>query len=160
MRMLLAIYLNDHLAGSTGGHELAKRAAAGNRGNTHGAFLERLAAEIGEDRATLISIMRALGVRVDRVKVLGGWAAEKVGRLKLNGRVTGYSPLSRVVELEGLTLGVHGKLELWRKLDDLEPKPHGLVAFDLPALIRRAERQLQELEEHSRQSGAEAFARS
>ena len=35
-------------------------------------------------------------------KNAGAWALEKVGRLKLNGELTSYSPLSRVVELEGL----------------------------------------------------------
>jgi hypothetical protein len=30
--------------------------------------------------------MRELDVGVDRAKVRGGWAAEKLGRLKLNGR--------------------------------------------------------------------------
>ena len=157
---MLSIYLNDHLAGSTVGAELAKRSAASNRGTAHGAFLERLAREIEEDRATLLEIMSALDVRVDRVKVFGGWAAEKLGRLKFNGRVLGYSPLSRVLELEGLTLGVHGKLSLWQKLDELQPRPLGLAAFDLPALMRRAERQLQELDERGRQSAAEALGRS
>lgn len=28
-------------------------------------------------------------------EVLGGWAIEKFGRLKLNGRLLSYSPLSR-----------------------------------------------------------------
>jgi hypothetical protein len=155
--MLLAIYLNDHLAGATGGLELAKRAAASNRDTTHGPLLQRLAGEIEEDRETLLEIMRTLGVRVDRIKVLAGWGAEKLGRLKLNGRVRGYSPLSRVVELEGLTLGVHGKRALWHTLAELEPAPAGLAAFDLAALITRAEAQLQELEQHRRQSAAAAF---
>ena len=153
--MLLAIYLNDHLAGATVGRELAKRAAGSNRGTAHAAFLERLADEVDADRETLLAIMGALGVRVDRVKVAGAWGAEKLGRLKLNGRVLGYSPLSRVVELEGLTLGVHGKLSLWRTLDELASP--GLAAFDLQALMRRAEAQLEELEEHRRQGAAKAF---
>jgi hypothetical protein len=156
--MLLAIYLNDHLAGATVGRELAKRAAASNRGTPIGAFLLRLTDEIEKDRATLLAIMHELGIRVDRLKVLGGWGAEKLGRLKLNGRMFGYSPLSRVVELEGLTLGVEGKLLLWRTLSVLEPAPAALARFDLPDLIRRAERQLAELEDHRRQSVATAFS--
>ena len=43
--------------------------------------LERLAGEIEEDRETLLEIMRTLGVRVDRIQVLAGWGAEKLGRL-------------------------------------------------------------------------------
>jgi hypothetical protein len=158
--MLLAIYLNDHLAAATGGLELAKRAAASNRDSAHGPRLQGLAGEIEEDRDTLLEIMRTLGVRVDRIKVLAGWGAEKLGRLKLNGRVRGYSPLSRVVELEGLTLGVHGKRALWRTLAELEPAPAGLAAFDLAVLTTRADAQLRELEHHRRHSAAEAFGRA
>ncbi len=47
--------------------------------------------------------MAALGVPQDRVKNAMGWGAEKLGRLKPNGQLTGYSPLSRMVELKGLT---------------------------------------------------------
>lgn len=44
------------------------------------------------------------------------WAAEKLVRLKLNGRLRGYSPLSRLLELEMLHIGITGKLELWQAL--------------------------------------------
>lgn len=157
--MLLAIYLNDHLAGATVARELARRAAASNRGTAYGPFLERLAREIEEDRLALEAIMRELDVGVDRFKVAAAWGAEKLGRLKLNGRVLSYSPLSRVVELEGLTLGVHGKLELWRKLAELEPTLRGPAQADLTTLIERAERQLSELEQHNLRSASDAFAR-
>ena len=40
--------------------------------------------------------------------MVAGWVAEKAGRLKLNGSLLTYSPLSRLVELEGLSLGVEG----------------------------------------------------
>ena len=153
----LAIYLNDHLAGSTAGRELARRAAASNRGSDYGRFLDRLAREIDEDRDTLQAIMRALGVPIDRLKVLGGWGAEKVGRLKLNGRLVGYSPLSRLVELEGLALGVRGKLALWRALDLLAPDQPGVQRFDLDYLIARAEEQLDELESNRLRAAADAL---
>jgi hypothetical protein len=154
---LLAIYLNDHLAGATAGRELARRAAGSNRGSSHAAFLERLAVEIEEDRQSLLAIMRALDVGVDQVKVLGGWGVEKLGRFKLNGRLFGYSPLSRVIELEGLALGVSGKLALWRALAEVESSHPELARFDLPALIERAEQQRDELEIERLQAVAEAF---
>jgi hypothetical protein len=115
----LSIYLNDHLAGSTVGRDLAHRAAGSNSGSEYGAFLQGLAREIEEDRETLLALMRDLGVGTDRAKVAGAWAAEKLGRLKPNGHLLGYSPLSRVVELEGLLLGVRGKQALWRALAEL-----------------------------------------
>ena len=40
-RKLLGIYLNDHLAGSTVGLELSRRAREANKGNEYGDVLER-----------------------------------------------------------------------------------------------------------------------
>lgn len=155
--MLLAIYLNDHLAGATAGRDLAHRSAASNEGSAYGEFLTGLAAEIDEDRDSLLALMRKLDVGVDRLKVLGGWAAEKAGRLKLNGRLLGYSPLSRVLELEGLTLGVRGKLGLWRALSEIQPSQPKLSGTELARLTERAQNQLDGLESHRLRAAAEAF---
>ena len=152
----LAIYLNDHLAGSTVGRELSKRAAHSNEGTELGSFLERLHDEIVDDRTTLEEVMEAVGATKDRLKTVGAMAAERAGRFKPNGQLRGYSPLSRVVELEGLTLGVTGKLALWRGLATLaDPR---LGDFDFVALAERAERQQEELETHRIQAVEQAVA--
>jgi hypothetical protein len=156
--MLLSIYLNDHLAGATAGRELAKRAAASNRDTPYAAFLEELAGQIDEDRDSLLAAMQSLGIRVDRVKVAGGWGAEKLGRLKLNGRLRGYSPLSRVVEIEALALGVHGKLAMWRALEAIRPPLPLPADIVLPELVARAERQLGDLETHRLRAVADALS--
>ncbi len=90
--------------------------------------------------------MAAVGARKDPVKTRAAWAAEKVGRLKLNGRVRGYSDLSRVLELEGLRLGVEGKRSLWKSLDELDDPR--LAATNFADLRERAASQLDELEIH------------
>jgi hypothetical protein len=158
--MLLSIYLNDHLAGATAGLELARRSAARNRGSDYGTFLARLEQEVSEDRDSLLSIMRALGIRVDRLKVAAGWGAEKLGRLKFNGRLLRYSPLSRLVEFEALALGVHGKLAMWRSLQLLEPRQLASSGASLVELIARAERQLQELEVHRQRAVRDSLVSS
>ncbi|MGZ4248992.1 MAG: hypothetical protein ACXVUE_11880 [Solirubrobacteraceae bacterium] len=155
--MLLAIYLNDHLAGATVGRELSRRSATSNRGTPYESFLSRLAQEIVEDRRSLLAIMDALGVRVDRLKSAAAWSGEKLGRLKLNGQLRGYSPLSRVVEFEGLTLGVHGKRGLWITLGELARDRAVLVADELMRLRQRAESQLEGLETHRIQALEDAF---
>jgi hypothetical protein len=148
---LLAIYLNDHLAGSTVGVELARRARGSNEGTELGDFLATLVVEIEEDRDTLQEVMEAVGAGRDRLKVTGAWAGEKLGRLKLNGSLLGYSPLSRVVEVEGLRLGVEGKACLWKMLRELaDPR---LSGFDFDTLIARAERQRDELERQRLEAG-------
>jgi hypothetical protein len=47
---------------------------------------------------------------------LGGRIAERVGRLKSNGRIVRRSPLSSLLELEMLRLAVEGKAACWRTL--------------------------------------------
>jgi hypothetical protein len=150
----LGIYLNDHLAGAIAGSELAKRAARNNEGTQLGPFLDRLATDIQQDRRALETLMSDLGVRKDVVKDAAAWMAEKVGRLKLNGRLVGYSNLSRLVELEGLSLGVEGKLAMWRNLSRVREKYAALEKTNIEELTERAEAQRRELEE-VRQEAAE-----
>lgn len=154
----LASYLNDHLAGAVAGQELARRAAASNRGTEYGAALEGIVREIEEDAEALKDLMDRLGVQADRVKLALGWAGEKVGRLKLNGQVLGYSPLSRLIELEGLVLGVSGKLALWQGLRKAfggdDPRLRG---FDFEALVERARKQRRTLERLRRRAASEAL---
>lgn len=154
----LSIYLNDHLAGATLGLELAKRSRASNRGTPLGDFLDRLAREIAEDRETLKSLMAELGIRSDPVKTYGAWAAEKVGRLKLNGQLRGYSPLSRLVELEGLKAGINGKRSMWGALERVLGTAS--PGFDFAELASRADRQEAEVEEHRLAAAEVALARS
>jgi hypothetical protein len=154
----LAVYLNDHFAGATLGLELSKRAAGSNEGSEYGTFLAELAQEIAEDRAALQRIMERFGVKEDRVKAGAAYLGEKIGRLKPNAQLTGYSPLSRVVELEGLTLGVTGKLALWRALRNVADGEERLDAAELDALIERAEQQQEGLERLRLTATAEALA--
>lgn len=145
---LLAIYLNDHLAGSVAGVELAKRTLDNNRGTEYEAFLASLVEEIQEDQKTLEGILERSGIPRSPLKPPLAWAAEKVGRLKLNGALTGYSPLSRLLELEGLRLGVEGKRCLWRSLRGARPAEAVVTDEELDALIARAEAQIEAIEDH------------
>jgi hypothetical protein len=142
---LLHIYLSDHLAGATGGIELAKRCLSNNRGATLGDFLEELVAELEADKRALESIMDTVRAPRAAWKQRAAWAAEKIGRLKLNGRIRGYSPLSRVLELEALCLAVEGKTCLWRSL---EQSPASSRPHDLDGLLARARSQRERLERH------------
>jgi hypothetical protein len=154
---LLPIYLNDHLAGATAGVELARRSLNENKGTEFEEFLRGLLSEIVEDRATLLQLMERLAVRRSRSKTAAAWAAEKVGRLKLNGQIKGYSPLSRLVELEGLATGIESKRSLWLALAQIRDRDDRLRAIDLDALAERARSQRERLEPHRLAAAAEAF---
>jgi hypothetical protein len=154
---LLGIYLNDHLAGAIAGLELARRCYASNSGTPLGDFLAELVQEIDADRMELEALMDQVGVTKDRLKQGAAWASEKVGRLKLNGRLTGYSPLSRLIELEGLTLGVEGKASLWKSLKRISDLDTRLATTDFDRLIKRAEEQLDGLEQQRQEAAVLAF---
>jgi hypothetical protein len=156
-RKLLRIYLQDHLAGATGGLELARRIRGSNKGTTYGDPLAKVADEIEADKRALEGIIEDLGFGPDRPKNLALWAAEKAGRLKLNGQLTGYSPLSRVIELEGLISGIGGKLSLWRALIEVAPEEPVLDVERLRRLIERGERQRETVEELRTRAAREAF---
>ena len=145
---LLEIYLADHLAASTAGLALARRTAESNAGTPLGDALRRLSTEIEDDRRTLQTIVAELGFRESKAKDAVAWLGEKVGRLKLNGQVRGYSPLSRILELEALSVGVAGKLALWQSLESAPAVRERLSGFDLDQLAERARRQRAEIEEH------------
>jgi hypothetical protein len=142
---LLAIYLNDHLAGSTVGVELARRLRGSNKDDPQfGPALAEICAEIEADREALEAAMDQLGVGKSKLKPLAAVLAERVGRLKLNGRLRGYSPLSRLDELELLQIGVAGKRRLWRALEHTHAGD--LPDLELGALADRATEQLRRLE--------------
>ncbi|MFN2479765.1 MAG: hypothetical protein ABR615_11445 [Pseudonocardiaceae bacterium] len=154
---LLGIYLNDHLAGLTVEVELARRVLGTYRDSDIGAAIERLTAEIVGDRAALRDMMAALGVPVRRYKAYGAWVGEKVGRLKPNGYVRGRSPLSIVVELEGLRLAVEHKALGWRTLRELAQHDGRLDLERLDGLLDRGRRQVDILEELRARKVAEVF---
>jgi hypothetical protein len=144
---LLGIYLNDHLAGATGGLELARRVAASHPDPANDGALQRLSAEVAQDRDALRDIMAALGVPVRAYKVCTAWIGEKAARLKLNGYFLTRSPLSSLEELEMLRLGVEGKAAGWRTLRVLAETDKRLDSRRLDELIARARRQADLLEE-------------
>jgi transaldolase len=144
---LLAIYLNDHFSGATGGLELFRRAAQAQQGAGGETPLAELTRQVEQDRESLAQIMTDLGVSIDGSKVALGWLAEKAGRLKPNGRLFSRSPLSDVLELESMLLGVQGKAACWRTLRALAETDPRLYPDHLDTLLERAERQSQILEE-------------
>jgi hypothetical protein len=143
---VLGIYLNDHLAGATMGVELFRRASGSAQGSVK-TELRELTTEVERDRESLLKLMGALGVPVRHYKVLGGWVLEKAARFKPNGRLLSRSPLSDLIELEGLLLGVQGKAAGFRALRRVADTDPRLEVHNLDQLIDRAERQADALEQ-------------
>jgi hypothetical protein len=158
MNEFLGIYMNDQLALGMVWRELARRSQRNNSGTELGEALARVSAGITEDVETFQRIMRRLGIRINPVKLGLAVGAERLGRLKLNGRLRTYSPLSRFVELDTLAMGIEGKKLLWANLRDLAGLAARLPEIDFDALIQRAERQRAELEPFHVAVGTEVLA--
>ena len=153
----LPIYLNDHLGGSTVGVELVQRVANGHRGTELGTFAEELAPEIKADRDALLEIMDLLGASKDQAKVAMGWIAEKFGRLKPNGELREPSPLSPLIELEGISLGIEGKRSLWVALAAVDAVAERIGRDRLDELIARADDQRARVEARRLEAARQAF---
>ena len=135
----LRIYLEDHAAGATAGSQRAARLAAAEADSTEGAALSTFAADVAADLDALLTVMETLGVEPNRVKAGLASVGEKLGALKPNGRVSARSPLSTIVELEGMQMAVRGKRSLWETLKLVVRVP---TPLDLDGLIERADGQL------------------
>ena len=154
---LLRIYVNDHQAASAAGIALVQRAARNNRGTELATDLEWLRAQLAEDANALNVVARRLSVPDNPVKVQLARVGEAIGRLKLNGWIAGYSPLSRVLELEMLLAGIDAKRSLWRSLAAAN-RPE-LREVDLEGLGRRASEQRDRLLPHHSAAATGAFDR-
>ncbi|MFJ4675856.1 MULTISPECIES: hypothetical protein [unclassified Kitasatospora] len=144
---MLTIYLNNHLAGAEAGTRRARRIADAHPGPDRGEALRQLAADIACDTASLRRVMRELGVRERRPYAWLGRAGELAGLVKPNGAVLRRSPLTDLVELEALRLGVLGKRQLWAVLADRFGADSRVDRSRLDELAERADRQAQLLEE-------------
>ncbi len=154
----LAIYMNDQLALGVLWREIARRSARANHGTPAGEAIEDVARGISEDVETFERMMSDLGIPMTPAKPMLALAGERFGRLKLNGHLRGYSPLSRFEELDFLVMGIDGKVVLWENLRDLANLGERLPDVDFDGLIQRARAQRTALEAHHAAAGRQAFA--
>jgi len=153
----LDVYLNDHLTGSAAAVELVERIRDNNEGTPLATHMDGLLGDIEADRGTLGAVMEALGVQRSTPKQVAGKVLESLSRLRLNERVTGNADVTRLMELETLSLGIEGKLSMWRTLGQVTAGRPELVEFDLPSLADRAVRQRAGVEPFRLEAAAQAF---
>jgi hypothetical protein len=152
----LVTYLNDHLAGSVAGIELAESCLERNAGTPLGDFLAHLLRDLKEDQEVVRGMLARYGAGESGAKKATAWLAEKASRLKMVG--VAYSDLSRLQELEMLVVGIRGKLALWVALEEVgraDPRLHGI---DFRTLQERAQRQMEEVERRRLAAARDAFS--
>lgn len=136
----LEIYLQNHEAAARAGVDLSRRTAFNQRRQAHGPELKSLREAIEEDRSRLRSIMSSLQVHPNPLLGVALQVGERVARLKPNGRVLRRSPLSDLIEVEGLIDAVTAKRTGWLAL--AAARLPADVADQVAQLITRADEQL------------------
>jgi len=149
--------MNDQLAAGVLWREVARRSQRNNQGTELGATLELVAEAIAEDVATFEQIMKRAHIPRNPIKPRLAVVGERLGRLKLNGRISSYSPLSRFVELDFLAMGIDGKKLLWANLRDLTHLSWRLPDIDFDQLIERAQWQRDKIEPFRARAGQQAL---
>jgi hypothetical protein len=137
---LLALYLRDHHALLIALRELARRMTGATRDDDRRTFAAEVAQIADDDRACLEGFLSQLDSGPSRTRESAVWAAEKLGRLKLNGRVVRPSPLSAVTELEGCGLLLESNRALWSGLAELGPADAHERARRVERLLETSER--------------------
>jgi hypothetical protein len=154
------VYLNDHLAGAMLGSDLAVQVRDRHEGTPLGDLMRSVAAEIEEDRQTLLDLMDRMNISRNPLKQATGWMAEKASRVKFGGLVSGAPDQGAFMAIESLTLGVEGKACLWKALKEVASQYPALEATDLDDLIKRAEAQHSVLEGERLAAGRRALDRN
>jgi hypothetical protein len=134
----LAIYLNDHLAGSVAALELIEGLLAHEDGRPLQQTLIGLRREITEDQETLRGILSQLDADESTLKRAAAWLVEKVGRAKLSLAEREDPALARLEGLESLALGIQGKAGLWRALAEVAAQDPRLGGHQFGTLEIRA----------------------
>jgi hypothetical protein len=154
----LAVYLNDHLAGSVAALELLDDLIKDQTGQRVEKFLVDLRADIHSDQEVLSDLIQKLDLGESAVGKAGAWIAEKLGRAKFTGVGEQSGDLGLMQALEGLALGITGKELLWRALQTVEANLSQLQGIDLKRLQQRAREQFERVEKERLHLAREALA--
>lgn len=154
MMNALGTYLQDHLAGAEFGLALLQDLSDQEGDPVIASVCHDLHSEIEEDRDDLNKLVARLGEQTSPLKESLADLVQKLSRSKLDKT----KDLGLFESVELLSLGVLGKLALWKTLETLERRQHPAFQLNLPRLIRRAESQHSTLEALRRKPCLKTFA--
>lgn len=144
MTEALATYLNDHLGGAEIAVQVLETMCEQHEDAKFREFAAALLPEIQKDDEVLRSIAKKIGHGPSAIKQAGGWFLEKLARLKLGHG--GSADFEMFESLELLSVGIQGKLCLWKALDSASRLDARLRAYDFETLISRAVQQYEQVE--------------
>ncbi len=113
----LYTYLQDHLAGATFGLNLLKDLGEQQLDQELANLAKSVLGEVEAGRQTLERVLKCLGANASPLKDASAWVAQKLGSTKLSTN----KPFGLFEAVELMTLGVLGKVALWKSLEVLPP---------------------------------------
>jgi len=156
----LAVYLNDHLAGSAVAIELLEHLEKTCAGTSQARCASTLRADISADRQELEGLMTRLRVPISRAREAAAWLAQKVTALKLQLDDSACGTLRLLEVFEAVSIGIEGKRLLWRALATVAEDVPSLRGIDYAGLIERAENRRQQVETVRLEAARTALATS
>jgi hypothetical protein len=141
----LHVYLNDHLAGATAGVDLVKQAAERHDGDL-GEFFAQLADEISADHNTLTSLMDQMGAHHSGAKEVLAKAGAEISESKFSGESLDDPEFGTFITIETLSIGVEGKVCMWKALKVVADDHPDLSSADVDKLLERGQSQRDRLE--------------
>lgn len=154
----LSKYLNDHLAGAVAALEMIDHLAADT--SSARSLLMELKADIEKDKKELVDLMDQLGVGQSLVRKAAAWVGEQVAETKLTMDDQSTGALRALERLEILSLGIEGKLGLWRALQAAGNRELKLTDVDYDRLMQRAREQRDKVESLRLEAARIALARA
>jgi hypothetical protein len=142
----LAVYLHDHLAGSSFAVELLEKLASEFAGTSSGEVARELLEQVQIDRKTLEQVIAKVGTANPGLDDALGWIAERISRIKL--KHDDASGIGAFQAFETISLGILGKRALWEALQIRQNVDTRVAGLGYPALIVRAEQQFQKANQH------------
>lgn len=119
---VLELYLNDHLAGASGGRDRAHRMAKDHADLPIAGELATFARQLDDEWDRVDRLIKELDLDTLRYRQLAASVGEKLGRLKLNRRLTQRSPMTPLLETELMRGAVNAKRGLWQVMEALAPR--------------------------------------
>ncbi|HUR84647.1 MAG TPA: hypothetical protein VMY78_04820 [Solirubrobacteraceae bacterium] len=111
-----------------------------------GEFFQQLAGEISADYNTLTTLMATMGARGSGVKEVLAKAGSEIAEPKFSGDTTNDPDFGTFLTLETLSIGVEGKLCMWKALKAVEDDHQELKSASIDKLVERAQSQRDRLE--------------
>lgn len=144
MSKSLETYLHDHLAAANMASDVLERLLKLCVGEESiRPFLDHLLVEFNEDKRALQQLANEVARGTSTIKDAAGWVGAKAVIAKVN---SGKDNFGLFEVLEFLTVGIIGKLLLWKALQHCSSLHPALGRMDFLDLIARGESQYSEVE--------------